>query len=417
MKKILFAGALTLLFLLATSCQGERVETNKDESISFSIALGKQTASRATEWTNTSWPDAATIPVKSFDGTTSIADFTLTYDISGPSWSVSPTINQPGYPVTYFAWYPTALTPTFSGTASTGALAYTVAATAAAQEDLIAATNTTALATVPLNFKHILSQINFSLMGPNNVIVGISNIKMNGVMSAGSYSFGSNSWDNSQSTPANYDYVTTGAATIGDNNVVSLKTTTGNGNSLMLIPQTFDAASTATITFDYTLTGMGGASIDSRSASVNLKDFTTTTWEPSKRYVYLFDFTNIISGGQISFTVSVDPWVDAATTNVATTVEVAAATKASIEAAIATHAAANTATPALTTFPISLPDPASGNNLSASISIDLPETGFDSADQIRIQCYNATDAGYITTSTTGWTPSVNNSTVVVFTKD
>ncbi|MDL2211182.1 fimbrillin family protein [Bacteroides sp. OttesenSCG-928-M17] len=428
MKKLFTMGLAALsLLLMVTSCESGEIEMNNrnNDKIDFDVVVGRQT--RATEFTNTSWLDGTELTVKSYatgsTNTTPFKDFTLTYASSGSTWTASPAINQPGYSLTYYTWFPT--TPTnFSGTGTAATMDYTIQST---QEDLLAATTKTADAQVDLAFNHILSQVNFALQGVKNVQIELTNIKINGVKNAATYTFSTTnagSWGSHGNGTANYDYTPVGNTykTDGTSDAIQYMGNKGgsnandnaNNNALMLMPQTFAAATDGNISFDFKLTAMDGSTVlaNVTGTTYNLCDFMTTTWAIGKRYLYLIDFTEFLTKGQINFTVTVNGWTDA-DNNIANTIEVASASKASIEAAIARHLA-NTNSSTITVFPIALP---AATSLSAAIPVD-PGTGFDSGDVIKIECVNTTNAGHITLASgadTYWTRGASDS-VVTFTR-
>lgn len=435
MKNIFLGMAVLALLFATSSCNNETIEKPaSDDQITFRSALGKQT--KATEFTNTSWENGNSFVVYAYKGGTwkAFDQFTLTYADSEWTYKNSgneSSVDQPGYSLTYNTWYPQDASATYTApteSAPTATLAYTVPATAALQKDLIATSVSTGDANVELAFSHLLSQVNFAVLDIEFVKITLSNIKINSVMTKGTYTFGSG-WGTpntalSTSTPYVYTPVANRFPTSGnptDGGIVYLgnkggttQTDNNNGNALMLMPQTFADADDGTITFDYVLTDMGSTptTIGSGSATANLCDFDVTTWVAGRRYLYLIDFTNYFKTGVIKFTVDVADWEDADEYKVATTLEVAQANKVSIEGAIATHNAAKTGD--LKVFPISLPE---ATTLTANIALDLTKTNagrFVAGDVIKIQCYNTTNAGHIELGTgvsTYWT--LDNSKAVV----
>ncbi|MDL2211183.1 fimbrillin family protein [Bacteroides sp. OttesenSCG-928-M17] len=421
-------AALSLL-LMPTSCESGEIETNnqRNETIEFGVVVGKQTVSRAAEFTGSSWKNNDSFLVKAYatgsTSTTSVEDFTLSYN--GSSWSSSPDMKQPGYSLTYYTWFPTA-GPTFgAGSNGNGAsMTYTIPSP---QVDLIAATAITNEATVPLAFNHILSQVNFALQEVPNIQIELTNIKVNGVYKAGTYTFGTDggSWS-SQSTTDNYTYIPYSDETANPkiytnitNGVGDDISYMGNGgtvftrtNALMLMPQSFSEATHGHLSFDFKLTAMDGTTVlaDVKGTTFNFCDFETTTWSIGKRYLYLIDFTEYLTKGEISFTVTVNGWEDAEN-NTANTIEVASATKASIEAAFLRHQAANINNSDISVFPIALP---TGSTLSANISVHCPTTGFDVGDEIKIHCGNADNAGKIGITTSAgvyWNRNISGSVI------
>lgn len=415
------------MLFVASSCSKETSESASDNNgISFRAVLGKQTASRAAEFTGTSWTNADNIVVNAYPVGVATAEtsFTLTTTNGGTTWSYSPAYNQPGYVLRYYSIFPLDnVTGEVAGTADYS-FDYAVAATADAQEDLIAASAATSKEEVSLEFNHLLSQVNFAVQGIEDVKIEIGQLAVNGVKSEGTYVFGApGSWS-SQKTPANYEYLPNGVATHA-NDFFEVDGTAadyspaiaymGNGggtytsdNALMLMPQAFEAETDGKFSFVFSLTVKDADGSDDERAkdvveTVNLCGLDVNTWEPGKRYVYVIDFTSYMQGGPIVFKVNVASWEDAegsATNDIAQTVHVANVNATSVETAIAKHSSANTATGALKIFPIVVPDA-----ISAEFTITRIY-GFDAGDKIRIECKDATSAANVKLRMNGWTSSV-----------
>lgn len=364
------------MLILASSCARESVESAdmQGKQISFKTALGKQTrAEEFTYWTSTAGENS--FPIKAYKTGTADAAYIndiLSYD--GTDWTYVTPKDQPGYDLTYYAWYPTAIATDaeFAGDGTGATLEYEVAGTAAAQEDLIAATTHSGLPAINLEFDHILSQINFAIQGVEEVAVMIEDIKVNGVKGSGTYTFGGD-WGSLVAAAAPYAYVP--VATAGD---ASDYTTDGsdamlylgngggtydNDNALMLLPQTFAAAADGNFSFDFTLTDVNNGTLqDSGSFVVNFCDLNIAEWEAGTRYLYIIDFTDYLVGGKIRFTVTVNPWIPDASDE-AQVVYAADATQLSIEAAIATQDADN-ALAGMIAYPIWVPA-----DLTASVAL------------------------------------------------
>ena len=432
-------AALPLLTMLATSCNQERVESRKDRDsqITFKAAIGKQTLSKASEWTNSSWvPNTSALSVWAYSSLGQFnepgspgASFVIGYD--GVDWNYAGTpVTQPGYPIAYYSYYPETnisglITPTVSG----ASFAYTVQGIGT-QEDLIAACVPSTLNTViALNFDHVLSQVNFAVQGIEGMYITLSNMSVNGVKNGGTYTFVSG-WGTTPAGSANYAYVThstaatTFPATDGTNGILYLgnkggatQTDNNNDNALMLMPQTFPTAGTGgNFTFDYLITDMAATplTLKSGSATAYFSDFTTNEWELGKRYLYLIDFSNLFVGGPITFTVNVSPWTDASNLDVAQPLLVAETSKAAIEQAISQHNDLKAATPALTIFPISLPTAPAGG--AAIELLDFSYNEFEEGDEIRIHCVTNAGAQEITLDASlgsDWTRSVSGNIVTL----
>ena len=430
MKRIFWGlAALPLLIFLVLSCAREIVESkyDKENQITFSAAVGKQTLTRATEFTY--WPNAGTFDVRvhqsSDPSTTPLFSWTLTYDLGTTSWSYNggTPVDQPGYALSYFAVYPLTNVASFATTGTGGSFQYTVPAVT---EDLIAAyTPNESSANVTLTFNHLLSQINFAVQGLTGHKITITNpISLTGVNSVNTYTFGSG-WG-TPTTPTSYTYVPAAAASVfpttsaassdilylGNTGNIAIGANNANNNALMLMPQSFAPTSGGYFTFGYTITDEfdGAVTNGTGTATAYFGDFTTNTWESGKRYLYLIDFSNLFVGGPITFTVVVNAWTDAA--NTAQPLYVADASQKAIEQAITAHNDIKSA--GLTIFPISLPvDPTDAIELA-----DFDDGNFDVGDKIYIYCPTNTGAAFIDldAAVTDWSISITDN-IVILSKD
>ncbi len=365
--KNVFKGlaATSLLAMLATSCAQEIVETNGDEGvyIGYGIAMGKHTAgTRVAEMSNTLLQTAAAlgtgtpISVTAYPtgSTTPFATYGLSYDTSGAGpfstgWTFNNSIPvlHPSGGLNHFAVYPN---QTFHSPSSSGGSSvkfdYTVPAGGGV--DLIAAgpantTNANATsAKATLNFKHVLSQINFAIRGLDGYEITITAPKIKNVAKSGTYMLGggSNSWTPDYTSVDEYTYAAGGF--VGAYNATPTYLTSdatapsaGNTNGLMLMPQTHNVptgnssmvnqVNTATdpyFTFDYEIkdaafSGSNGF-VTTGTAIVPLGHTSlTATWEPGKRYLYIITFESPIF---LSYTVDVDsnPWTNGSDSDVDT---------------------------------------------------------------------------------------------------
>ena len=150
-----------------------------------------------------------------------------------------------GYPMTFYAMYPGNASITNDGTASPVEITdeITIAATAASQKDLLAA-KATALSKpgdgrLPLNFKHILSKVNFAIIPGYEKIVTIQETGVQNVYSKAVYDYVGEAWD-TPGTNADYDYYNNTATQSftgtdgGETTAISFTSV----SHLMLMPQT-----------------------------------------------------------------------------------------------------------------------------------------------------------------------------------
>jgi len=318
-KSVLWSVALLpLLMLLASSCSQEVVESKKDRTnqIAFKAAVGKQTVTKAQEFLNSSWTNGNSFVIHAFNtggAAFTPSTFTLTYN-SG-SWSYGTPVLHPGPGITsltYYAYYPATgvTTPTFNGT--DGSFGYTIQST---QVDLIATKTVSNLAAVTLTFNHLLSQVNFAIKGFDGVKIEVKNISVNGVKNSGTFAYNAAGWS-SLSGSASYNYTPVGSAiTDGTDAILYLGNKGGtnqadnnNANALMLMPQPLG---TATIKFDYEIkNAISEVVMDAaNNVEVDLIDL-VANWLPGKRYLFLLDFSSLLSEDYITFTVVVNEWLD-----------------------------------------------------------------------------------------------------------
>ncbi|MDR2891166.1 MAG: fimbrillin family protein [Alistipes sp.] len=424
MKKLFFIPALALL-VGAASCQKETVLTADSENgIEFKTALGQQTTTRASEFTGWANGDGLTVYSYPVESTTLYNQFELT--LTDGAWGYGDTpVEYKGFPLRYYSWYPETNVTNTGVTTGGYVIGYTVPAVAS-QEDLVGAGVTVSGNMVTLPFKHLLSEVNFALMGSFGVGIEVTDIMVNDVASAGTYTFGASTPWSAQTGSADYAYtpfVDTTTDPDTPSNVIDIEGTgisymgNGNGtynrtNALMLMPQTFAAGSTGNISLNYSLTHTdegGDPATETGSVTANLSEFGNYIWEPGKRYVYMIDFTSFLAGGEITFTVTVDDWTDAAP--VVETLMVTQATTVHIDDAIMHHAALNAATTALTVFPIDIVGTIT--TLDSLAAID----GFEESDVIRIKCLTEGEADLLeaAAATTGWTVT-QSGRVIILTK-
>ena len=414
MKKYILGFAALSLLLVATSCNKETIETaDSQNSITFQTILGKQT--KASETTLTTLQGAATttgtgIAVSAYENnntnTTPWKSWSLYYN--GSDWTYGTPVLQPNFALVYYAWHPATVTSLSAASTGQSAVfnAYTVPAVGS-QVDLIATSVPATLdAAISLQFSHLLSQVNFSLLEVKDVKITINSITISDVGNTATYTFGSG-WGavTTTGTPT-YAYAlpavfpTDADATIS---TVNLATT---ANRLMLMPQTLSAAAKFTINFTLQDTELptNNVLVANETAEAFLKDFTINTWAPGTRYNYLIDFTNYLADRYIKFSVGVNTWSDSSP--IVQYVEVAKANKASLDGAIASLSAWNTAS--VDIFQITVKEA-----LTANVTLDAI-TGYSAGDKIVI--YIGGLATYDIVAPSGWT-AVESSAYVTLTKN
>ncbi len=324
MRKSLWGlAALPLLAALATSCNDEIVEAKGgDQVLTFGVAAGKQTVSRAAEYDITNLEDDADgLLVKAYNGTALHKDFTLKYDYYAHSaytsrWGYA---NMPDYhpefPLTYYSVYPTsAATPASGGT-------FTYAVPTASQVDVLAATAGSNINDPEANliYHHILTQVNFAIQGQDGLTIEVKDIQLIDVPSAGTYTIGTKTWG---APTASGTYTYPGSGTVASAAILHLTSDEKapgkeNTNALMLMPQT--TALTGTLSFKYKISDSNGsltaAPVDGegfKTVAVDLSDIGgIEDWQAAKRYLYIFNFNM----NYITFTVKVEEeWANAGET-------------------------------------------------------------------------------------------------------
>lgn len=312
MEKSLFKGiaALSLITVLASGCTQETVESRGDKQIKFNPVVGKQT--RASEFIYWTAGDQINVSAFGVGGTALYRVFTLTYGGGGfNDWSYGTPIAHPGVPLVFYSFYPEDNVSAILLDGTSGTFDYTIL-DEDNQEDLIAASESTPDHLVGLQFKHLLSQVNFAIWGIEGVKVGVTNIQISGVADTGTYTFGQG-WSN-RSGDATYSYTAAGAEiTDGTSEILYLGNMGGgnpadnaNDNAFMLLPQEFSTPGVSFINFDYTIYDTDDVELRTGSASIDLSELGTTTWDTGKRYLYMMDF----SGDEISFFITVNSWED-----------------------------------------------------------------------------------------------------------
>lgn len=160
----------------------------------------------------------------------------------------------------FFAYSPTTAnigSDSWKATGKYPSFSYTVQAEAT-QEDLLAVavadkckTGVTSMGSVNLIFKHILTQINFKLVGKDaGFTYSVTGIKLTNVANEGTYTYSSSTgaWSDLKGA-AEYSYVFTNPTSVtGTGTVVIAK----DGNALILMPNTNVAAVKVLVTYSTT---------------------------------------------------------------------------------------------------------------------------------------------------------------------
>jgi hypothetical protein len=328
--------------MLATSCNKETVEAKGDggKVLVFKAATGKQTLGRAAEATLGTLQNPVLTP-DGLDVYSYFAEgdrvnqpfgprgglFNITYN-AGTGWTYGDPEYHPLDDLAHYSIYPSSAgapdftahpTVTFPFVATDG------------QTDLMAAAyrteNTELGAEAVLLYSHLLSQINFAIVGIEGIQITISDIAVNGVKNEGTYTFGELPvWGATVTGSANYPYLLNGAgvtdAAHPDDTVYPLRT---DENALMLMPQEFGPADAGNFSFTYTMRNEYGDLLTEEDVPVtvqfNDEALSTNTWLPSNRYLYTINF---VAPYVLSFEISEpQPWIDDPAGNSEITVDAA----------------------------------------------------------------------------------------------
>lgn len=185
------------------------------------------------------------------------------YKFDGSNWAwdggdaMWPITNN--YPMDFYAYYPTGTTLTSALTAE-----HTIAATPATQVDILAALKTNVMSrpssgNVNMNFKHILSKINFMVKTGNTVTVEVQSIAIKHVGNKGTFDYARQDWTVVPSMfTSDYDFMKAPLDNankfVGATAGLSVK---GSDSYLMLMPQDLSVAGR---TWDQTEIGLGNQS-------------------------------------------------------------------------------------------------------------------------------------------------------------
>jgi hypothetical protein len=442
MKKIFLRVATLSMLFGAVGCSTETGEglASEGNAVSFEVGMKSQKQTRVNEWSlddvkNDNDGDSGdTLDIYAFSETSnSLAHkFSLTWSRTNNAWTDTP-YQQPGYALKYYSTY-----PSYSeedghitepqGSASDYTFKYTVQSDVVnSQEDLLGASAGPTMAhDIKLQFKHLLSEVNFAVQGLSGINIDITGITVRNVFDQGTYSF-ANGWGSlSQSGdsgtyiyPSNADEITNlKSGNYSDIRYLGNSKSTGytHNNALMLMPQEFNASNNGSfsVKFSLTETGTGTVVATGKTATVYFRDFATNKWESGKRYIYTIDFTSYLANGEVKFDVSIDAWEDAATNiETAQLVEVSAATVPAIHDAITKQSANKAANTTLARFPVHVAD-----KIPETITISPTLNNFIVDDAVLIECVDEASANFIklgqqTTSAPYWVATYSGSVVTL----
>lgn len=325
MKHLFYAGlALTAL---ASCSQDETTDVDKTGAIGFRTSLGKTTRAVTTLGNMGSFNVTA---VPTSGGANYFTNLAVN-DVSG-AWNTSATYYWPGTSsLNFTAYAPTSISSLVSiatGTGNQKITGFEADATVANQKDVVAAYNTGSKTTavgsstfgaagVPMNFKHILSQVEVQAKCSNaNLRVQVVGVKLGNVYSKGDFAFPQVETTTTYSVPrtnwsnlsAARDYgVELGSATTLTNTAQRIMPGTDN---FMMVPQDLTAYNAASATSGSYIGVLCRMDMNDGSGNYTpLYPTTATTgyaytavpidteWVPGKKYIYVLEFGNGSGGG------------------------------------------------------------------------------------------------------------------------
>lgn len=320
MKKLFLFVAIAALGF--ASCSEESFDGNNDNSskkIQFKTMVGKNNNLKVTELTTAGLQSsgftvtALNSALLDFDGsngyTSYISQLPVTY---GTSWTYSGTYYWPedSYKLSFFAYGGDAVTSWAATTPSFPSFSYTIKSDASTQKDLVAAMqlNKTNMATaLALDFKHILTQVNFSIKGQvSGLKYVVKKIEIIGAKSSGTYTYNATTGEwSSQAGTADYTYFDGSVTpTTIDYNTASF-TSFGDGGvgakALMLMPQDNTGVK---IKVTYDIVNTGGSFV--KENKVAEYTFASGTWTLGTKIRY--NITLPVATNMITLSATVSGW-------------------------------------------------------------------------------------------------------------
>ena len=326
MKKLFLFAAIAILGL--ASCTDEQIEGNKNDpskKIQFKTIIGKNNFLKATELTTTGLQTsgftvtALNTELLDFGGTNPYTSYInqlpVTWNSTSSTWTYTGAYYWPegGHKLSFFAYGGDAVTSSSwaATTPSFPSFSYTIKPDAGTQKDLVAAmqlNKTDMTDALALDFKHILTQINFSIKGQVSALKYIvKKIEIIGAKNSGTYTYnaGTGVWT-AQAGTVNYTYFdgSTTPTTIasGTNTFTSFGTGEGTGTTaLMLMPQDNTGVK---IKVTYDIQNTGGSYV--KQGKVAEYTFASGTWNLGTKIRY--NITLPVATHIISLSATVSDW-------------------------------------------------------------------------------------------------------------
>lgn len=325
MKHLFYAGlALTAL---ASCSQDETTDVDKTGAIGFRTSLGKTTRA-VTTLANMGSFNVTAVPTSG--GANYFTNLAVTDAGGGTTWNTSATYYWPGTSsLNFTAYAPTSISSLVSiatGAGNQKITGFEADATVANQKDVVAAFNAGSKATVvgsstfgaagvPMNFKHILSQVEVQAKCSNaNLRVQVVGVKLGNVYSKGDFAFPQVETATTYSVPrANWtnlsaarDYGVESAAPVTPLTLTNTAQRIMFGtDNFMMVPQDLTAYNPASATSGSYIGVL--CRMDMNDGSGNYTPLYPTTaatgyaytavpidteWVPGKKYIYVLEFGN-----------------------------------------------------------------------------------------------------------------------------
>ena len=302
MKKFLFLG-IAATAMLASCTNDEMVEMNPQNAIGFETFVDKST--RATDVTEDNlnkfkvWAYQESTPILIGEQVTkSGSDWGYTntqYWVAGKTYNfhaIAPVDCETGDSYTYDG---TSAAPSIDFTNGAGLTDLIYAQVSGVKYATLSAD----IEKVAFTFNHLLSRVRFNFtedFANNQITVAVSDLKISGVTSEGTYN--GSAWS-FESTPETTEYSFDGAHT-------TAWTTEAISNHLYFIPTTQD------FTISFTVKAyQAGELFATKTYSVNIEDYEMLAGK-SYEYKLVFNENNVSEDilYPIEFTVNVTPWDD-----------------------------------------------------------------------------------------------------------
>lgn len=316
MKHVFYAGLA--LVALASCSQDETTDVDKTGSIGFRTSLGKTTRAEIklnnlNSFNVTAFPNAG--------GSNYFADLAVSSSDAGVTWNTASVYYWPAGTLDFTAYAPTSISSRVSiahGAGNQKITGFEPEQTVANQKDVVAAFRSGDKATygasgVPMNFKHILSQIEVQAKCTNaNLRVRVVGVKLANVNSKGDFAFPQVATATSYEVPlANWSNLSTlnqyGVESATPTTPVELNITAQNimfgTDNFLMIPQqltAYEKTSAPSGAYIGVLCrmdindGHGNYTALYPSAITTQYAFAAvgigTEWKPGKKYVYTLEF-------------------------------------------------------------------------------------------------------------------------------